>query len=117
MAAVAKKRAGKHGGQRSGAGRKKGVRNKKTKKILELVEASGKTPLDVMLEVMRHAFTRFDHETALEAARSAAPYVHPKLASIEHTGANGSQLMPKEFRIKFISAVAPGLNPDGSDPA
>lgn len=107
----------KRGGARPGAGRPKGAKSRKRKKILEIVSASGKTPLDVMLDVMRGAFERHDQETALEAARSAAPYVHPKLSAIEHSGTDGSQLIPKEFRITIIDGVAPGLNPDGSDPA
>lgn len=78
--------------------------------MLAAVEASGKTPLDVMLDVMRSAFERLDHDTALEAARAAAPYVHPRLNSIEHTGANGSQLVPKRLEVVFVKSQAPDLD-------
>jgi hypothetical protein len=91
-----------HGGKRKGAGRKPGVRNKKTKKVLELVEATGKTPLDVMLDLMRVAYGRGHIDAALDAARAAAPYVHPKLQAIEHIGKNGEALIPKRLEIVFI---------------
>lgn len=61
----------------------------------------GVSPLEFMLKLMRQ---KTDHEDvkvqtareamALEAAKAAAPYVHPKLAAIEHTGADGKDLNP-----------------------
>jgi hypothetical protein len=41
-------------GKRRGAGRKRGVRNRKTRALQEGIEASGLTPLDYMLAVMRN---------------------------------------------------------------
>jgi hypothetical protein len=69
------------GGKRPGAGRKPGVRNKKTAALQAEVEASGQTPLDYMLSVMRN--TANEESVRLDAAKSAAPYVHSKLASVE----------------------------------
>jgi hypothetical protein len=74
-------------------GRKKGTPNKATAKKAEQVAASGLTPLDFMLDVMRNAGHDFD--IRLDAAKSAAPYVHPKLAAMELTGKDGSDLIPK----------------------
>jgi hypothetical protein len=42
------------GGKREGAGRPKGARNKKTLALIAAIEASGLTPLDYMLAVMRN---------------------------------------------------------------
>jgi hypothetical protein len=70
-----------HGGKRSGAGRKPGVPTKKTAERIAAIEASGETPLDYMLRVMRDPTV--DHERRDRNAAQAAPYVHPKLAQID----------------------------------
>lgn len=69
------------GGARSGAGRKPGAPNKKTQAVQEAVAASGETPLEYMLKLMRDITA--EPAARLDAAKSAAPYVHAKLASIE----------------------------------
>ena len=43
-----------HGGRRIGAGRKPGSITKRTRAIAEQAAAEGKTPLEVMLDNMRH---------------------------------------------------------------
>lgn len=43
-----------------------------------------------MLNVMRSEDA--DKERRDEMAKAAAPYVHPKLASMQHTGANGGPI-------------------------
>lgn len=65
-------------------GRKKGTPNKASIKRAEEIAASGLTPLDYMLQIMRDE--RQSDQARLEAARAAAPYVHPKLANIVHSG-------------------------------
>ncbi len=67
-------------GERRG-GRQKNTPNKRTAEIQAKVEASGLTPLDYMLSVMRNE----DNEAPvrLDAAKSAAPYVHAKLSAID----------------------------------
>ena len=72
------------GGARPGAGRPKGRRSDKTVERLEAIAAAGITPLDYLLGVMRDVAQ--EPAVRLDAAKSAAPYVHPKLASIEHSG-------------------------------
>ncbi len=72
------------GGKRPGAGRKAGVLNKRTQEIAAAATAEGVTPLEFLLNTMRDE-TR-DYALRLTAARDAAPYVHPKLASVEHKG-------------------------------
>ena len=68
-------------GERRG-GRQKGTPNRATAAQAAAIAASGLTPLDYMLSVLRD-------ETAprperMEAAARAAPYVHPRLAAIEY---------------------------------
>lgn len=75
------------GGKREGAGRKAGVRNRATEKQRAAIEGSGLTPLDYMLSVLRN--TDADPKDRMWAAEKAAPYVHPKLATVEHTGKGG----------------------------
>ncbi|WP_152048263.1 hypothetical protein [Aureimonas psammosilenae] len=73
-----------HGGARTGAGRPAGAINKRTQAQAEAVEATGISPLDYLLSVMRNAEN--DDDTRIEAAKAAAPYVHAKLASVEVSG-------------------------------
>lgn len=67
-------------GQKTG-GRKKGVPNRASAAKAAEIAASGLTPLDYMLAVMRAETEEPDRR--LEAAKSAAPYVHPKLSNVE----------------------------------
>lgn len=73
----------KPGRQKTG-GRQKGVANKKTQELVNAVIETGITPLDYLLKVMRDA--KADLLVRLDAAKAAAPYVHPKLSSIEIAG-------------------------------
>jgi len=105
-------------GKKTG-GRKPGSRNKATQEMLAKVAATGMTPLQIMLDNMRHAYNNaleveasitpklvdgtnpddaFDvllaevekavgyRQIAQECAKDAAPYSHPRLAAIEHSG-------------------------------
>ena len=72
------------GGRRPGAGRKRGAVTRRTQEIAEKALANGITPLDYLLSVMRDATK--DGAQRLDAAKAAAPYVHPRLAAIEHSG-------------------------------
>lgn len=71
------------GGRRPGAGRPPGARNRKTIQTEEAILASGMTPLDYMINVMRNEDT--DPRTRLEVAARAAPYTHAKLPATELT--------------------------------
>ena len=72
-----------HGGARPGAGRKPGTPNRATAELQAAVAASGETPLDYMLQIMRDD-TR-GAERRDEMAKAAAPYVHAKLAAVDAT--------------------------------
>lgn len=65
-------------------GRVKGVPNRATAAKVAEIEASGLTPLDYMLSVLRDEANPLD--VRLDAANKAAAYVHPKLAAVEHSG-------------------------------
>lgn len=121
------------GGKRDGAGRPAGALTTKTRETAERALASGMSPLEVMLDNMRHfQQVAIDAEATLEgltadefseqvapdaspeeqfkfllatvkktagfrqmaqdAARDAAPYIHPKLSSIAHTDPKGGPL-------------------------
>ena len=69
------------GGPRDGSGRKPGSRNSKTVEQVAAIEASGVTPLEYLLSIMRDA----DAEPAarIDCAKAAAPYVHARLSNIE----------------------------------
>jgi hypothetical protein len=64
-------------GRKTG-GRTKGTPNTKTAEKVAEIEASGLMPLDYMLSVMRDR--NADEARRLDAAKSAAPYVHAKLS-------------------------------------
>ncbi len=69
------------GGKREGAGRPAGAVTKRTREVAERALAEGKTPLDYLLDVMRDELR--EPSERLDAAKAAAPYVHPKLSSVE----------------------------------
>lgn len=68
-------------------GRKRGTPNKATEaeaKKAKAIADSGMTPLEYLLKVMRDESV--PQNERVDAAKAAAPYVHPKLANIEHSG-------------------------------
>ncbi len=72
------------GGKRQGAGRKPGSLNKRTQEIVAKAMDEGVTPLEFMLQVLRDPGKTF--EDRFKAAVNAAPYMHPRLQSVEHAG-------------------------------
>jgi hypothetical protein len=78
-------------GKGRGAGRPRGSANQKTRDIANRAIADGITPLEVMLRAMREHCdadpARWDQAAAI--AKDAAPYIHPRLAAIEHSGKGG----------------------------
>ena len=117
----------KRGGARKGAGRKAGSATQKTREIADKAAAAGITPLEVMLENMDFAHSKastllqtiidsgadvpegFDQfkellrfrSIAQECAKDAAPYIHPKLAAIEHTGKDGGAI-DHSLTVQFV---------------
>lgn len=92
------------GGMRPGAGRKKGLPNRASAAREAAIVASGLTPLEYMLSTMRDE--RQPVALRLEMAKAPAPYVHPRLASVEQTGLPHAQ-EPMSITVEFVA-------PDGS---
>lgn len=66
---------------------------KRTRAIAEKAAEEGITPLEVMLQIMRRDTTHEDPKVEIareamvfEAAKAAAPYMHPRLNAVEHSG-------------------------------
>ena len=75
-------------------GRKRGTPNKApARKAAEIAE-SGLTPLEYLLQVLRDERKATDER--LEAARSAAPYAHPRLSAVQLTGKDGDAIEVKD---------------------
>lgn len=72
------------GGKREGAGRKPGSLTRRSREIATNASLKGLTPLEYILEVMRD--TTADADRRFAAAVAAAPYVHPRLATVAHSG-------------------------------
>lgn len=101
------------GGARPGAGRPRGRRSDKTAERLEAIEASGLTPLDFLLGLLRDVEQPMP--VRLEAAKNAAQYIHPKLSAIDHTG-NLSLRKPDELTDAELADIATGSG-SGDDSA
>ena len=98
----------KGGGRQPGAGRPKGRRNTFTEAEKKKALARGLSPLEVMTDLMNHSYKRWKAEArkrkpdkdvlmakqkaTLEAAEKLAPYIHPKLAAVQHTGKGGGPI-------------------------
>lgn len=95
-----------HGGKRPGAGRKKGVPNKATQEQRQAIAESGLTPLEYLLSVVRDK--EEERAVRMDAAHKAAPYVHPKLAAVDHTSSDGT-MSPTPTVVEF---VAPEVDED-----
>jgi hypothetical protein len=71
------------GGARPGAGRKAGSLNKRTSDIAEAL-SEGLTPLEFLTNIYRDV--KEDMARRVDAAKAAAPYVHPRRAPINSDG-------------------------------
>jgi hypothetical protein len=80
-----------HGGKREGAGRKPGASTRMNEAARAAAAEGGLMPLDFMLSVLRDEANTT--EDRMDAAKAAAPYVHAKLASVEHKGDGGGPLV------------------------
>ncbi len=79
-------------GKKTG-GRKKGSLNKvnaERRVMLTEAQLAGLTPLEYMLAVLRDKEQK--PATRMVAAQNAAPYIHPKLASVDHGNKDGKPL-------------------------
>lgn len=67
--------------------RPKGSPNKATKAREQILSAQGLTPLGYLLDILRDE--KEEKPTRIDAAKAAAPYVHPRLSQVDarHSGA------------------------------
>jgi hypothetical protein len=87
-------------GRKTG-GRKKGARNRATAEARAAALATGILPLDYMLLVMRD--TRVDPKRRDAMAMAAAPYLHPKLSTIDAKLSRPQETPdPLEIEITFV---------------
>jgi len=80
------------GGPRKGAGRPRGAATKRSREIADRESQKGLTPLEVILTAMREHAKNENWDAAASFAKDAAPYMHPKLASIQHAGKDGGPI-------------------------
>lgn len=107
----------KRGGYRPGSGRKKGTKNPATlhkealldEVIVRAVEGE-KTPLEVMLEIMRAPET--PAMMKFEAAKAAAPYVHPRLSQTDSTVMHKYDAV--DYSREELIAIASGARDSGA---
>jgi hypothetical protein len=95
------------GGARPGAGRKPGTPGQKgpkpitkaRKAVAEKILVDGDlTPLEVMIDAMRDAHTNGDMRSAAMFANMAAPYVHPRLSTV-----NANQTVQGGISVTLVS--------------
>jgi len=99
-------------GRKTG-GRQKGSRNRATAEARAAAEATGILPLDYMLSVMRDANAEPKRRDAM--AMAAAPYLHPRLSSVEATKGEQPSLAEK-YGIP-VEFVRPRLRDEDDDDA
>src|SRR5688572_10138878 len=98
--------AGRKPGTAKTGGRQKGTPNKATAAKAAEVAATGLTPLDYMLTMLRNP----DELPAnrMWAAEKAAPFVHPKLAAVEHSGTIDQRHTATDMTDEQLAAIAAG---------
>lgn len=108
------------GGKRPGSGRKKNSPNKSSAAREQAAQASGLTPADVMLCVMRefwqlasnstNARKRSEHLRAAAAiARDAAPYFHARRVS---TAPASDDTTPRKVILEITGGLPSGSTPE-----
>jgi hypothetical protein len=98
-------------GRKTG-GRKKGAVNRATAEARAAAEATGVTPLNYMLSVMRDAKAEPKRRDAMAIA--AAPYLHPKVSPVE---AKRNELSGAEVHGIRVTFVRPHPQPEDDDGA
>lgn len=75
-------------GERRG-GRQRGTPNKRTAEVAAAIAATGMTPLEYLTSVFQDSGA--DEARRIDAAKAAAPYVHPKRAPVDSDGKDTAQ--------------------------
>ena len=98
-------------GRKTG-GRQKGTRNRAIAEARAAAEVTGILPLAYMLEVMRDA--KADQKRRDAMAMAAAPYLHPKLSTID-AKLNGVAQTPERISSIQVSFVRPRYTNDDDE--
>ena len=97
-------------GRKTG-GRQKGARNRATEEARAAAEATGILPLDYMLTVMRDASADQKRRDAM--AMAAAPYLHPKLSSVDAKLSSASEKPEVDhIQVTFVHPQSQGIDED-----
>ncbi len=89
-------------GQPKTGGRQRGARNRATAARERKIAASGQTPLEYMLQILRDEDS--EDEDRRWAATTAAPYVHPRIQPIVYRGDDGKPVDDDvEFDIREVA--------------
>jgi hypothetical protein len=72
-----------HGGKRSGAGRPKGSRGRRSEILAETLLAQGKCPVEALIRLAEKAEAEGELALAIGAWKSIVPYVYPKPKAVE----------------------------------
>lgn len=117
----------KTGGRRPGAGRKKGIPNKKTQLVEDILNNIGCNPLQILADIAvgkpmkagiglnaagddyAEGEVRPTLDQRMSAAKELAQYVYPKRKAVEHSGSLGTYQLTKEQR---DAAVRAAINAD-----
>jgi hypothetical protein len=82
--------------------RTKGSPNKATKAREQILSAAGLVPLTYMLKVLRDEDQ--PHEERMKAAIAAAPYVHPRLSTVQHQGDDDKPVAVRIIERRVVKA-------------
>ena len=85
------------GGRRQGAGRKAGSVARIDYEARRQAHASGLTPLDYLLSIVRDETE--NKRERIDAAKAAAPYCHSRLSSTELSGPNKGPIQTEPVEI------------------
>jgi hypothetical protein len=97
------------------AGRPPGSANKKTREIADKAAQEGITPLEIMLKAMRAVYRRKGAVAAFPLAKDVAPYIHARIASVEHwTPPEGLAVVHRIERVVLKGTVATAAIIDAS---
>tara|TARA_R110002051_G_scaffold170789_1_gene241328 strand:+ start:6243 stop:6611 length:369 start_codon:yes stop_codon:yes gene_type:complete len=101
-----------HGGKRDGAGRPKGSRMRRSEELAEKLIASGKCPLEALVRLAEQAESEGDISQAVNAWKSALPYIYPRPKAIEVAPEELVDLTRKlsEVRAHELQAVANSIS-------
>ncbi len=69
--------------------------------MADRIAGEGVLPLEVMILNMRRFFKAEKWAEAQAVARDAAPYMHPRLASTEHSGPEGGPI-EQTWKVTFV---------------